>query len=1646
MSPKWYPPTKIAAAAASIAVVGAFGVGAASLAQADMSFDPRAYVSAYGQGENEADKGYRANPTDTDAEANRHEDDADDQDKSADADRTSQDDAFSDVPFDGASGTTAVNVTGDGASGGAVAGGDGSGEGSEGIAGPVVPGEGNGGGASDNPDAPSNPDSGKDPVNPPKPGGNNDPTPPSPTPDPTPTPSPDPTPDEPSQPENPSEGGWDVLPEDPVQDKSDENSTWFEFETVTGNNTSLSGTDVKDVSVQIGKGLSTDSALYTGQKLDDWSVFCALSATFTYGSRNYQWYCKTKEDFASYDLFRIVSYPETVPEGAFDITVEYRIRTSDEWTRMTISYEPELSCVFIVSSEKDDAGNPIVLGQARGSSVNLLGYTEKLLRSIDGFTTDIWGSEILSKMVLGWTEGTSSVGPFYTPSAGRHVISPGQVVDVPAGYEMTCGIYWFDDDFKPSLYGSLCYLQTLSNVPDAESLYATDDAGRTTFEVAEGVQAIDLGYTSVFPDKLSIPASTLYVNTEGALWARQAYAISPDNPVYAATESGILTSKDGTEYLGIPTDFDALNVPATVTKVDLPQGLDSNIRSITLHAETGDALPDMSLSRLSDCNIVVEDSAFDAFVTGEFSSVSTTNNLTVSKASNSDAKYRCDNGLVYADGVLDHYADASSSIALVGGPYTIAEGCFGDAENVRDVVLTSDGAYTLEDGCFNEGITTIVCSTPEQKAYVEGRLPQLGASPLAQVILAETSTDGYRYYTASDIFTSASSTTVFEAPASVTVFDGTIQGADGTIAVNAIAPRTFANHTELTYVPLNESVESIGTKAFAGCSGIEGVFIGQTKSITIENGAFSNCGNIGFFVSRAATATLASDFSAPNYSCLMYAPTGSEGYLWASTYQNGFLSFTEASNVLDYTLIEQDGAYLVYGCYGNGTPWLALASSSNLHGTVTLPATTVEIFGNAFATAENEFFVNWNDLKSLQFIDSNAFCGSGVSGEVYLPGVSGGENIIAEDAFASCPNITSVACDAEVLRIDAAAFAGCENLTSVKLGMSSSSAASRVFAGAFNGCTKLETIQFTSSDPCFLGLYNAGVPFQFDSSTYWGDPAAEAEKIKVVVPEGAKESYLKKWIYPFAGATDYEEYRSTTVRSLRKSLGHEPSGAEVAKAMEESLLEAENRLRAMIGLDAVEHSSFLAVTEADDGFVFQEIAGTTTLLAAPEGATEIDFSKVIPDSTYSITIGSGALSNCSDLKRIVLSNKVTGISVNAFAGCDGVTVELPDTTWPISLVGWSSDAPFTFGANVKLVAPEGMTSTYIDNWVYNLVGATGYDSYYSATMEKLYGDWPPLDDSEVIKEMSANLLPAENTLRRMFGLDEVEASSYVSIADNDGYEFQTIQGTTTLVSVPSDATVVDLNEVIPDSMSGVVIGENAFLYCNYLERVVLSNKVSGIQSGAFNKMPDFGAFELSDEFEDVDATDTTSVVEVVLPSVKSGAKEATIELLGGDSSETFSFGNYDVKLSISEDSIDAYLTSWPRQCIGICSDDDLSSYVFSKLFGMPFEEEITATALNEAVNKPFIPLENYIRKLAGLDEVETIDGLTCFYDASYLLSDWNNPWADDSIADDDSDGSDSDDGNLDGDTDETVPPSDNEEEPEESPSQADSSTPDEDVA
>lgn len=133
------PSNHIAAAAASIALVGAFGAGAFALSQDGSEFDPKNFVSAYSQGANDQKDGYQANQSDTDAQANRH----DNGEENNQADSSKNSDKANNVPLDGASGTTALRVSADGSADSGLVVGNGNGNGSQdgtgnGATGPVI--------------------------------------------------------------------------------------------------------------------------------------------------------------------------------------------------------------------------------------------------------------------------------------------------------------------------------------------------------------------------------------------------------------------------------------------------------------------------------------------------------------------------------------------------------------------------------------------------------------------------------------------------------------------------------------------------------------------------------------------------------------------------------------------------------------------------------------------------------------------------------------------------------------------------------------------------------------------------------------------------------------------------------------------------------------------------------------------------------------------------------------------------------------------------------------------------------------------------------------------------------------------------------------------------------------------------------------------------------------------------------------------------------------------------------------------------------------------------------------------------------------------------------------------------------------------
>lgn len=251
MADRRTPPSKknLAAAAASFAVVAAFGAGAAALAQGGAAFDPSSFTSAYSPAPTDGAKGYQASETETDAQANRQQDDAEKHDEQHTAL-----DAFSDLPLEGVTGTTAYNATGEGSQTIAVANGQASGAGAvigaPTATGPTIDqgsGTGNGGATGD---GGGNGQGGQ--------GGQNG----------NPQPSPQPSPDEPAK------GSYDYLPRDPAPIKeAPGGGTGGDLAHVY--NGGKDGSTIGDDAITIS---GNASKVYDGQKLDAWTLFCSIDA------------------------------------------------------------------------------------------------------------------------------------------------------------------------------------------------------------------------------------------------------------------------------------------------------------------------------------------------------------------------------------------------------------------------------------------------------------------------------------------------------------------------------------------------------------------------------------------------------------------------------------------------------------------------------------------------------------------------------------------------------------------------------------------------------------------------------------------------------------------------------------------------------------------------------------------------------------------------------------------------------------------------------------------------------------------------------------------------------------------------------------------------------------------------------------------------------------------------------------------------------------------------------------------------------------------------------------------------------------------------------------------------------------------------
>lgn len=1210
--------------------------------------------------------------------------------------------------------------------------------------------------------------------------------------------------------------------QDPDSQKDPPSDPYFPPPTHITDDTEL--LDPENYFVTVSKPWSTiASLLYKGETIDKRILFNALDTYMEDLNWNRYYWDATDLD----KTFRIdkISFDSehwidmtgdttvTIPieaENAY-IQVSYRFSQKSDWTSYVssledpfVTYPLEESRVFLLNTtlpadkkftvdqllNNDKDNQHMTVGQ----KTNLTYYLEKLIRTREGKETNIC-NQPLELLFPGFTENGKTVSWRYGITAGRHVLeAPESVAFDTNTYQLELRQYWTGENWAlDKANGSLSYLQTLTYYKGKTS--ATKDGAPflSKLQVPKYVQAVDFPYSQYLTvDTLSLPSTVLYVNTDGVpdylddeilydrgLQVNKAYEVSKGNPRYTA-KNGLLYNLDGTELLGVPVSKTSLTVPKNVTSVHLPYR--TKLTSLTLQTKDSGALPEINLERLNkSCKLLVDKSILEDFLRSQADQLNATG-LYVASTQKPNLAYTVRDGLIFRkDGYLHGILDTDTRwLSIPDTASGMEAGCLTGLDKLTMVQLPSTGeSLDLKKGCFDSApaLETIICYSQAQYDAAKAVAPKG-----VQVVLANTQeVGGYRYLDMGN-----GQVMLLEVPADITEFDGTVPGAEGgTVTVTAIGSAVFTGCDSLRWVDLPEETASIGQNAFRGCASLEGVVIGA-KSVMIGKDSFADCSRLRFIASNATECELLSpDLELPcdtmtltTYSFL-FCLDGAQGY-------NGNWTCFDKSEITGYRLVDCGGTRVLYGLL-DGKAWIALRSGGFLDGDVSLPASTENICRSAFQDAVTgtgePFQVNWPQLTGLGVVGDYAFYRSGLGKSVTLPE----ELTLGTYAFAYCPNLTHMTIPGTEggIALGYSLFEGDTALESVTFGVIDPE--SSILAGMFNDCGNLHTLTFRG-DPPDLTLLGFGFGFRFNYSQGYDDETEEAN-LQIIVPESLKEQYVEHWRYAFAGylgippQSNYQAMWDNIQMELLDSLGMDYTDEAVTEQVDELLLTAENHVRTLLGMEKVGTATHRYRYTVDDNSYI-------TLTGARDvGYTELTADVMDMPSGWALDyIGAGAFAQSPELYEVRLPDTLVGIYSGAFTGvqCGSgpLKIDISGDT-PPELLGYSPDAPFTFGiedGDVRLYAYGCNTDDVLKSWLLPMTGYSSLQALHDALADALTeGETPPTDEA-VKSAMLEKLIAGENRLRLMLELDPIsDPADLEGVTEDDILAvFQTVQVTAQL--------------------------------------------------------------------------------------------------------------------------------------------------------------------------------------------------------------------------------------------------------------------------
>jgi len=438
--------------------------------------------------------------------------------------------------------------------------------------------------------------------------------------------------------------------------------------------------------------------------------------------------------------------------------------------------------------------------------------------------------------------------------------------------------------------------------------------------------------------------------------------------------------------------------------------------------------------------------------------------------------------------------------------------------------------------------------------------------------------------------------------------------------VTAIWQWAFRNCSKLTSLSLDSNIKGISDSAFNGCSGITQLQIN------------SYLGNWAAVVSSMPLTDISL-----NYSNLAI-PLGRSATLKNVTLSN--ITNIEAQSFQNHTLIE----------------------------TITIPSSVLQIKANAFNGCNGLTKVGGLDSNNnLQEIGEAAFANCSILNTINLTGC-GNLNLIRQNAFLSCVNLTIINIPYSVTSIEAFAFQGCTALTKFTFGFLT--VLKEIGDRAFKDCKVLDIIRVQPNiNKLGIGCFEncIGLTKIFDSPADMNNLLVLPEavfkgctKLSIInIPIGT--TLIDKSAFEgCTGLTQIVADWATLQTKLTKIAENAFNGCNSLKELiinKFSIVQA-NQINLLLSEGAFKDSS--SITKVT--FNVNNIAGVTISLGTT--TTTIDSSVGVFEGCASLQelnmkgvkyIMFNTFKNCTGLTSIYLGTELRIVKNNAFTGCNNLT-------------------------------------------------------------------------------------------------------------------------------------------------------------------------------------------------------------------------------------------------------------------------------------------------------------------------------------------------------------------------------------------------------